>query len=69
VDVFDALTDKNRRYREREFTVDEALELMKDEFIDKSLKIDPILFSIFLEYVSNYSIFKDETLFRKIIIR
>jgi hypothetical protein len=69
VDVFDALTDKNRKYREREFTVDEALELMRNEFIDKSLKIDPILFSIFLDYISNYSILKDEALFNRIILK
>lgn len=69
VDVFDALTDKNRRYREKEFTVDEALELMKSEFVDKSLKIDPILFTIFLDYISHYSIIKDDTLLKKIILR
>lgn len=62
VDVFDALTDKNRRYRDKEFTIDEALEIMKNDFIDKSLKIDPILFTIFLDYISSHSVLKDETL-------
>lgn len=69
VDVFDALTDKNRRYREREYTVDEALELMKSKFLDKSLKIDPILYSIFLDFVSHYSILKDETLLAKLSLK
>lgn len=69
VDVFDALTDKNRRYRDREFTVDEALELMKTEFIDKNLKIDPILFAIFLDYIINHSILKDESLIQRLTLK
>ncbi|HNX24006.1 MAG TPA: HD domain-containing protein, partial [Spirochaetota bacterium] len=69
VDVFDALTDKTRRYREKEFTIDEALELMKSDFIDKSLKIDPILFTIFLDYINNHSILKDETLLNRVMLK
>jgi putative nucleotidyltransferase with HDIG domain len=69
VDVFDALTDKNRRYREKEFTIDEALEIMKNDFIEKSLKIDPILFTIFLDYVNSHSVLKDKTLLQRIMIK
>ena len=68
-DVFDALTDKTRRYRDKEFTIDEALELMKSEFIDKSLKIDPILFTVFLDYINNHSIIKDKTLMKKLMLK
>lgn len=60
VDVFDALTDKNRKYRDREFTVDEALFIMKDEFVLNTTKIDPVLFSIFNDYVKNHAILKDK---------
>ncbi len=66
IDVFDALTDKNRRYREKEFSIDEALKLMKSDFIDKSLKIDPILFTIFLDYINSHSILQDKTLLQKV---
>ncbi len=69
VDVFDALTDKSRRYREKEFTIDEALELMKNDFIDKSLKIDPILFTIFLDYINSHSILKDKTLLSRVMLK
>jgi len=69
VDVFDALTDKSRKYREKEFAVDEALELMKIEFIDKNLKIDPILFTIFLDYISSHAILKDKAILQKVMLR
>lgn len=69
VDVFDALTDKSRKYREKEFTIDEALELMKSDFIDKSLKIDPILFTIFLDYINSHSVLKDKTLLNRIMLK
>jgi hypothetical protein len=44
LDVFDALTGK------KNMSVIEAFKLMKKQFITKNLKIDPILFKIFLEY-------------------
>ncbi len=69
VDVFDALTDKTRRYRDKEFTIDEALEIMKTDFIDKSLKIDPILFTVFLDYINSHSVLKDKTLLQRIMIK
>ncbi len=69
IDVFDALTDKNRRYREKEFSIDEALKLMRSDFIDKSLKIDPILFTIFLDYINSHSILKDKTLLQKVMLK
>ncbi len=50
IDVFDALTDPNRKYREP-LSKPEALDLMQEQFIDEQLKIDPILFHIFREYV------------------
>ena len=49
VDVFDSLTDPNRKYRSP-LSESEALELIVDEFIVNNLKIDPILFQIYLEF-------------------
>ncbi len=69
IDVFDALTDKNRRYREKEFSIDEALELMKTNFIDKNIKIDPILFTIFLDYINTHSIIKDKSLLERVMLK
>jgi len=64
VDVFDALTDKKRKYREREFTVDEALIIMKEDFIEKNVKLDPVLFSIFLDFVRSHAILQNKSLLR-----
>ena len=62
VDVFDALIDKNRKYRDREFTVDEALVIMNTDFVQKTTKIDPILFSIFTDYIKSHAILKDKNI-------
>jgi hypothetical protein len=50
IDVFDSVTDPNRVYR-KALSPQEALAMMREEFIDKHLKIDPILFDIFSEYI------------------
>jgi len=49
VDVFDSLTDPNRRYRSP-LSPEEALALIREQFIEKNRKIDPILFDLFLEF-------------------
>ena len=49
VDVFDSLTDPNRRYRSP-LSPEEALSLIREQFIEKNQKIDPILFDLFLEF-------------------
>jgi len=51
VDVFDSLTDPNRKYR-KALTPEEALDLIEEEFINKSRKVDPILFDLFTRYIS-----------------
>ncbi len=50
VDIFDALTDPNRKYR-APLSTEEALNLMKNQFIDEELKIDPILFDLFTSFL------------------
>ncbi|MFW5827848.1 MAG: metal-dependent phosphohydrolase [Alkalispirochaeta sp.] len=49
VDVFDSLTDPNRRYRSP-LSQEEALVMIREQFIEKNQKIDPILFDLFLEF-------------------
>jgi hypothetical protein len=46
IDVYDSLTDPHRVYK-KPLTPDEALTMIREEFIEKHLKIDPILFQIF----------------------
>ena len=50
IDVFDSLTDKNRKYR-KPLSQDEALEFMRQEFIRNEMKLDPILFDLFVTYI------------------
>ncbi|MFO8042119.1 MAG: metal-dependent phosphohydrolase [Alkalispirochaeta sp.] len=49
VDVFDSLTDPNRIYRSP-LSPEEALALIREQFIEQNQKIDPILFDLFLEF-------------------
>jgi len=46
IDVYDSLTDPHRVYR-KPMEPEEALVMMREEFIEKHLKLDPILFSMF----------------------
>ncbi len=50
VDIFDSLTDKDRKYRQP-LSESGAIEMMRNEFLGQNLKIDPILFDIFLDFV------------------
>ena len=50
VDVFDSLTDPNRKYR-KVMTTDEALAMMEEEFINKNHKLDIILFELFQRFI------------------
>jgi len=50
IDVYDSLTDPNRVYK-KPMTPIEALDMMRSEFVEKHIKIDPILFYIFELYI------------------
>jgi hypothetical protein len=50
VDVYDSITDPNRAYR-KPLGPAEALSMMREEFITRSLKIDPILFELFTGFM------------------
>lgn len=59
IDVYDALMDPARKYRGgKTFTPEEALNIMREDFIEKQVKLDPILYDVFVEFLSN-SIEKD----------
>jgi HD-GYP domain-containing protein (c-di-GMP phosphodiesterase class II) len=49
-DVYDSFTDRNRRYR-KPLTPEEALNMIREEFLEKYLKVDPILFDLFVSYL------------------
>ena len=51
IDIYDSVTDPNRKYR-KAMTPEEALAMMREQFIDKNLKIDPVLFDIFVAFVN-----------------
>jgi HD-GYP domain-containing protein (c-di-GMP phosphodiesterase class II) len=51
IDVFDSLTDPNRKYR-KAMTTKEALAMMEEEFVNKNHKLDIILFELFQRFVS-----------------
>jgi len=50
VDVYDSVTDTNRVYR-KPLSPKEALVMMREEFITKNLKIDPLLFELFTDFI------------------
>jgi len=50
IDVFDSVTDPQRAYR-KSMSAEEALVMMKEQFIDKNPKIDAILFDIFTTFI------------------
>ena len=50
IDVYDSVTDPHRAYR-KSMTPEEAISMMREEFIEKQLKIDPILFDIYILYI------------------
>jgi len=50
IDVYDSVTDPHRVYR-KPLTPEEALTMMREEFVEKHLKVDPILFDIFDTFI------------------
>jgi len=50
IDVFDSVTDPHRAYR-KPMTTQEALTMMREDFIEKHHKVDAILFDIFTMFI------------------
>jgi hypothetical protein len=51
IDVYDSVTDPHRVYR-KAMTPQEALIMMREEFIIKHVKLDPILFDIYAMFIN-----------------
>ncbi|MCL2600954.1 MAG: hypothetical protein FWD88_07220, partial [Treponema sp.] len=49
IDVFDSVTDPNRKYR-KAMTTQEAISMMREEFVEKHPKLDIILFDMFSSF-------------------
>jgi HD-GYP domain-containing protein (c-di-GMP phosphodiesterase class II) len=54
IDVFDSVTDENRKYR-KVLTAKEALTMIEEDFIKKHQKIDIILFDLFKKFINELS--------------
>jgi len=50
IDVYDSVTDPHRVYR-KAMSPEEALKMMREEFIEKHCKIDAILFDVFATFI------------------
>jgi hypothetical protein len=50
IDIYDSVTDPNRKYR-KALSPEEALAMLRDEFIEKHFKIDIILYDLFADFV------------------
>lgn len=50
IDIFDALTDRHKK-RGPNLPLEDALKLMKKEFLEEQRKIDPILFNMFVFFI------------------
>jgi hypothetical protein len=37
---------------------------MKEDFIEKDVKLDPVLFSIFLDFINSHAVLKNKNLIR-----
>jgi hypothetical protein len=52
LDIYDAMTDSEKKYRKNCFSPEDAIAEIKKEFLDKdNLGVDPILFNIFVDFM------------------
>ena len=54
IDIFDSVTDPNRKYH-KALTTEEAIDMMREEFVNQHHKIDLILFDIFARFIKEKS--------------
>ena len=57
VDVFDSLTDPNRRYRSP-LSAEEAMDVLKKQFVEEKVKVDPIILDLFRRFLAERGILK-----------
>lgn len=60
LDVYDAMTDKDKKYRTKVFEPEEAIEEMRKCYLNgDELGFDPILFNIFVDFLKASKVFQD----------
>ncbi len=60
IDIFDAMTDPEKKYRAKPMTPEEALAAIKKDFLNGDfLGIDPILFNIFADFLHASGVIHD----------
>ncbi len=60
IDVYDSLTDKEKKYRAKENTPREAVTIIRNEFLEGAhLGIDPVLYDIFVDFLQESGIIMD----------
>lgn len=60
IDVYDSLTDREKKYRTKENTPQEAVAIIRNEFIEGAhLGIDPILYDIFIDFLQESGVILD----------
>jgi hypothetical protein len=60
LDVYDSLTDREKKYRPKENTPREAVSIIRTEFIEGAhLGIDPVLYDIFIDFLQESGIIMD----------
>ncbi|MDR2952099.1 MAG: metal-dependent phosphohydrolase [Treponema sp.] len=52
IDVYDSVTDPHRAYR-KVLSSEEAVKMIREEFIEKTRKLDTVLFDIFISYIND----------------
>jgi HD-GYP domain-containing protein (c-di-GMP phosphodiesterase class II) len=53
IDVFDSMTDERKKYRRSAFSPEEAVQAMRNDFLDGSYPgVDPILYNIFIDFLN-----------------
>ena len=50
VDVFDSVTDPNRLYR-KPLTPKEAVDMIREQFVEERIKVDPIILDLFVRFL------------------
>ena len=69
IDVYDAMTDSEKKYRSKPMTPEEALTLIRKDFLEGDhLGIDPILFDIFTDFLHESGVIRNPDFIREIKI-
>ncbi|HON78234.1 MAG TPA: hypothetical protein PK544_07060 [Spirochaetota bacterium] len=69
IDVYDAMTDSEKKYRSKPMTPGEALTLIRKDFLEGDyLGIDPILFDIFADFLHESGVIRNPDFIKEIKI-